>query len=245
MSWILPFLLCLLFAVVSARIGIVIFNAVPAKWLCDYDEQPDAALYGKRLSIWPHGAVFALILFLSFYALSFPYSGTVFYACCIAAVFLLLIAVSDARYTIIPDEFVLALLVPILVIDGYDLIFETEQFHLNWLSPIWGALSGAGLMLLLSLCGKLVFRKEALGFGDVKLFGAAGLLAGFPHVFLLFFMTIFLALFYILFLLLRGKILKDLTLPLGPYICLALLLFLAFHRQIVGFAGWYLSLLSL
>lgn len=239
--------LCIAGAFAAAGLCAAIFNAVPAKWLCDYDEQPDPELSGRRLLFWPHGAVMALILALSFLALYCQYPGADFrfYAGGTAAAILLLIAVSDLKYRIIPNQFVLALLIPAFAFDGYDLSVGNRLFHSGWLSPVLGAAAGAGLMLLLGLFGRLMYRKEALGFGDVKLFGAAGLLAGFPQVFLLFFMTVFLAFFYILYLMIRGKISKNLYLPLGPYICLALLLFLAFHSQILGFEGWYFALLNL
>ena len=141
------------------------------------------------------------------------------------ALLLLLIAVSDYKYSIIPDHFTLVLFFAALTFSSYDLLSGQKLFHSGWLSPILGAAGGAALMLALGFAGRLVYKKEALGFGDVKLFAAAGLFAGFPSVFLIFLLTVFLAFFYIIFLLFRRKITKDLYLPLGPYICLALALF--------------------
>lgn len=237
---------CMIGAFAVSGLCVTVFNALPAKWLCDYGEQPSPELCGKRLFFWPHGIIMTLILAASFLSLSLQNkNGYFFFIACAIVVILLLIAVSDLKYSIIPDQFILALFAAALVFDGYDLFRAGRLFHFEWFSPLLGATAGAGIMLLLGVFGKLLYKKEALGFGDVKLFGTAGFLAGFPDILLLFFMTIFLAFFHIVYLLIRKKISKNIYLPLGPYICLALLLFLAFHSQISTFAGWYFSLLNL
>lgn len=238
---------CIVGAFAGAGLCLAVFNAVPAKWLCDYGEQPEPELEGTRLLFWPHGTGMALILAVSFLLLHRQYSSGnfYFYAGCTVALILLLIAAADLKYRIIPDQFILALLAAALIFDGYDLLGGDRLFHSEWFSPVLGAAAGAGLMFLLGQLGRLAYHKEALGFGDVKLFGAVGLLAGFPQIFLIFFMMIFLAFFYIIVQALRGKQLKNRYLPLGPYICLALFLFLAFRSQITILAGWYFSLLNL
>ena len=40
---------------------------------------------------------------------------------------------------------------------------------------IFGMIAGGGIFLLITLIGGLIYRKEAMGFGDVKLMGALGL----------------------------------------------------------------------
>ena len=156
----------------------------------------------------------------------------------------MLISIADYRYSIIPDQFTLVLLLTATAVTGYDLLSKQHLFIPDWLSPLYGAAAGAGLMLALGLFGKLLYKKEAIGFGDVKLFGAIGILTGFPQILIVFLLTIFLAFFHIIYLLLRKRISKEVYLPLGPYLCLGLLLFLAFNRQINGFFSWYMSLLS-
>nr|WP_319487377.1 A24 family peptidase [uncultured Caproiciproducens sp.] len=237
---------CVFAATVLAKLCVVLFNALPAKWFCDYDEQPGEDLYRKRLFFRPHGIMMAVILSLSFIGMYYQYRGSVFFliACCGAAVILVMIGAADTKYFIIPDQFTLILLLIFAVIAGYDLLSGTHLFNSAWLSPLYGAAAGFGLILLFAVAGRLVYKKEAMGFGDVKLFAAAGLLTGFPHIFAVFFMTIFLALFYIIYLMLHKRITRDLYLALGPYLCLSLLLFLAFHSQIDSFAAWYMSLLN-
>jgi prepilin signal peptidase PulO-like enzyme (type II secretory pathway) len=187
----------------------------------------------------------ALVLTAAFIGMYYQYGGSFyFFAYCFAAIILLMISIADYRYFIIPDQFTLVLLLTAAAVTGYDLLSKQHLFSPDWLSPLYGAAAGAGLMLALGLFGKLRYKKEAIGFGDVKLFGAIGILTGFPQILIVFLLTIFLAFFHIIYLLLRKRISKEVYLPLGPYLCLGLLLFLAFHRQINGFFSWYMSLLS-
>jgi len=236
---------CVVCAFAASKLIVALFNALPAKWLCDYNEQPGAELYGKRLFFRPHGIVITLVLTAAFIGLFYQYGYSFyFFACSFAAVILLLISFADYRYSIIPDQFTLVLLLTATAVTGYDLLSKQHLFSPDWLSPLYGAAAGAGLMLALGLFGKLLYKKEAIGFGDVKLFGAIGILTGFPQILIVFLLTIFLAFFHIIYLLLRKRISKEVYLPLGPYLCLGLLLFLAFNRQINGFCSWYMSLLS-
>lgn len=234
-------------ACVAAGLSVFLFNRIPAGWLCDYGEEPGKNLMGIRLRARPHGLAMALLLTAAFLGIGAQYEGRPFSlaAGCLLAVILLLVSVSDFLYFIIPDQFVLAMLFAASAFSGYDLLSGQKLFHGGWLSPVLGAAAGAGLMLAMGLAGRFVFKKEAMGFGDVKLFAAAGTAAGFPGVFFVFLLTIFSAFFYIVFLVLRRKDIKNLLLPFGPFICLALLLFLIFHAQINSFADWYLSLLMI
>lgn len=240
-------LFCIPAAAVLANLSVGLFNALPARWFCDYDEQPGEDLSRKRLFFKPHGIWMTVALSLSFILIYLQYKGDLFFffAFCAAAVVLPMIAAADSKYFIIPDQFTLVLAVIFAAVSGYDLLSGTRLFHTGWLSPLYGAAAGLILMLLFAVVGRIAYRKEAMGFGDVKLFAAAGILTGFPSFFLVFLMTVFLAFFYIVSLLLRRRPIRNLYLPLGPYLCLSLLLFMAFHRQIESFAVWYMSLLNM
>jgi len=106
-----------------------------------------------------------------------------------------------------------------------------------------GAICGGAVMLLLGLLGKIIYKKEAMGFGDVKLFAALGLFVGPVQIMIVFLMTILLAGLHFSYLILRKNMQGNRYLPFGPYICTAFLLFLAFHSQIDAGVLWYFSLL--
>ncbi len=50
------------------------------------------------------------------------------------------------------------------------------------INMILGMLVGAGIFLAITLIGGLVYGKEAMGFGDVKLMGALGLYFGLSNI---------------------------------------------------------------
>jgi prepilin signal peptidase PulO-like enzyme (type II secretory pathway) len=236
---------CVVCGCFLAFLSLRVLNGLPAKWLCDYGEEPDEELLSKeRFHIKPYGIILAASLILSFVLCFLQYgTGITFFCVCAESALLILIALCDAKYTVIPDQFTLFLLVPSLVSACNDLFWGGKVFHTHILLPLLGAVCGGAIMLLLSLLGKIIYKKEALGFGDVKLFAMLGFFAGPVQILLVFLMTVLLAGFHFAYLILRKKIDGSRYLPFGPYICTAFLLFLAFHIQIDTGVAWYLSLL--
>lgn len=241
------FFIMLLFvcsAIAVSALLIKLFNALPAKWFCDYDEQPGEELYRKRLFWKPHGLVMSFFLTVSFIGMHLRFHGFHFFLYCFACIVLLLIGISDSKYQIIPDAFSFALFLAAFIRAAYAFLHGASAKS-AFLSPLLGAACGAGILLFLGLIGRLLFKKEAMGMGDVKLFGAIGFLTGFPQILFIFFLAIFLAFFHIIYLALCKKRLRGLYLPLGPYLCLAVLFFLTFQTQWEALFRWYAELLFL
>jgi len=130
---------------------------------------------------------------------------------------LLAMSLIDADHFIIPDVISLPLIplgiIAAVVLDFWDLA------PVSLPSSIFGATAGAGVMLAIALLGRLLFGREAMGMGDVKLVAAIGawqgLLPALP-------LTIFLgsllgSIFGITSTLVRGG--KPPKLPFGPYLC--------------------------
>jgi prepilin signal peptidase PulO-like enzyme (type II secretory pathway) len=132
---------------------------------------------------------------------------------------LLIIALADKKYMIIPDQFVILLA---LTAFGY------IPYHQSILAPLWGALIGGACMLAIGITGKLIFKKEALGFGDVKLFAAVGLVTGPFGVAMILAASSFLSCIAFGIGLLRKKIKRADTLPLGPFIAVSTAVYLVF-----------------
>lgn len=161
-----------------------VINKVPAKWLCDYNETPSAELLtGKRVSYKKTGIIVSVVMSLALAMCRIQFNkGQDIYFVLLAVImfFAVMIAVSDFKYTIIPDQFTAALGVVGLALSTYDLVSGSKVLHNNWWSPIVGALIGAAVMILIDLLGMWIYKQDGMGFGDVKLFFAVGLFTGFP-----------------------------------------------------------------
>jgi len=84
---------------------------------------------------------------------------------------LLGIALSDARTYIIPDEFTLGGTV-------IGLAFAFAPGTIGWKRALLGAALGFGLLWLVAVLGKMAFRKEAMGGGDIKMMMMVGAFLG-------------------------------------------------------------------
>ncbi|MCQ2545765.1 MAG: A24 family peptidase [Clostridia bacterium] len=153
----------------------------------------------------------------------------------IACWILLIIALADLKYMIIPDQFVLLLAVSAVGFTPYfrhiNEITRTGQgpagtehyWPVETLGafgePLIGCAIGAGFMLLCALAGRLIFRQQAFGFGDVKLCGAMGLVLGVNGIVASMAAAIIISGFVAAAGLVAGKYRAGQQKPLGPYLC--------------------------
>lgn len=236
---------CILAGFAAGSLGTAAFNRVPAEWLCDCGEKPGAELLGRRVSQKREGLVLGTALALSFvlFRLQYGADSPVFWLTSLEAVPLVLAALADAKYGILPDQFLLFLLPPAAANLIFDLA-DGRAFYGGAASPFLGAACGAALLLLLGLAGKLASGAEAVGFGDVKLTAALGFFFGFPRVFAVFLLAILFAGIHFSILILRKKIGRGSYRPLGPYLCAAFLFAAAFRGGIDAAAARYWNLLG-
>ena len=86
------------------------------------------------------------------------------------------------------------------------------------INMVLGMLAGAGMFLALTLLGGLIYGKEAMGLGDVKLMGALGLYFGLANIVIVSLIS-FLIGAVLSILLIVFKIKKmDEYIPFGPFI---------------------------
>jgi leader peptidase (prepilin peptidase) / N-methyltransferase len=94
---------------------------------------------------------------------------------------LLGIALTDARTYIIPDQFTLGGLV-------IGLLLSLAPGGLEPLQSVIGAALGFGLLWLVAVVGEWVFRKPAMGGGDIKMMAMVGAFLGWQGVLLTIFL---------------------------------------------------------
>jgi len=207
--------------ILAGNSAVVIFNRMPAHWLCDYNEQPGEELTQRdrqRLKSYPWKLTFSVIFTLCAIKMAL-YDWQYAIVAILSIWALLIIAVADKKYMIIPDQFVILLALTAVCY---------VPFHSSFLSPLWGALIGGGVMLLIGFAGKLIFKKETLGFGDVKLFAAVGLMTGPVGVSIILVACSFLSCIDFAVLLIRKKIKKTDMMPVGPYVAFSTAFYLVF-----------------
>ena len=104
-----------------------------------------------------------------------------------------------------------------------------------------GAAFGFGLFFAIALAGRLVFGKEAMGGGDLKLMLGVGAFLGIPGVVLTLFLGSIGGTLIAIPMLLKGRTSMGNTLPFGCFLCPAAALCVFYGNEI---ARWYLGLLT-
>ncbi len=202
----------IVFGILAGFGAVYIFNKMPARWLCDYGEKPAPELedpYVQRVKGFPWRWIYAagfscLMVRLTFFDVQF--AAAALFACWA----MLIIGLADLKYMIIPDQFVIMLALT---------AFGFVPYHHSVLQPLAGALIGGGAMLMIGVIGGAAAGKQALGFGDVKLFASLGLILGATGTVAVLIGTSLLSGAAAAAALAAKRLKKDDVRPLGPYIC--------------------------
>jgi leader peptidase (prepilin peptidase)/N-methyltransferase len=96
----------------------------------------------------------------------------------IFATILLGVAITDARYYIIPDGFTITGFLWLLASSLIGLVMGEQLFFASPVDALFGACVGAGSIAIVAWLGEAALRKEAMGFGDVTLMAMAGAALG-------------------------------------------------------------------
>ena len=133
----------------------------------------------------------------------------------------------DLEHLILPDRVTLGGILIGLTISGFrpSLHGETEVMRgLLWSSL--GAFSGWMILWSMAILGKFVLKKDAMGFGDVKLLGAIGAFLGTKAVlFTILGSSLVGSLIGITLVLMKKKKMQS-RIPYGPYLALAALVWI-------------------
>ena len=128
----------------------------------------------------------------------------------------------DFEHLIIPDRVTLGGIAAGLVLSPLipSLHNETHALHsLGW--SALGTLLGAFILWALAVVGKMIFRKDAMGMGDVKLLGAIGAFMGWRAVLFNVLASSLAGSLVGISLVLVGRKKMQSRIPYGPYIALA------------------------
>ncbi len=130
---------------------------------------------------------------------------------------LLSIFVIDYKHQIIPNRLTLTMFEIGLV---FAFIYGLSNIAIS-INMILGMVAGAGIFLLITLLGGLVYGKEAMGFGDVKLMGCLGLWFGLSEIIIIALMSFLIGAILSIILLVTRIKKSDEYIPFGPFIVLS------------------------
>ena len=125
--------------------------------------------------------------------------------------------VIDYEEQIIPNRLTLALFEI-----GLLFAFIGGTVNLSFLiDRLLGLAIGGGIFLIITLIGGLIAGKEAMGFGDVKLMGALGIIFGAYNIIIISILSFLLAAIISIILIASKKKKSSEYIPFGPFIVIA------------------------
>lgn len=229
------------FGILCTTLMAVILNKMPAKCFCDYDETPGSQHNAPRAGKW------ALTVSAFVLASVFPVLYTRFglslktAAFCLFSAVLIMIALSDIRFCIIPDELIIA-----GCILSAAAVFPDILSGPDWavrLAPVLGAAVGAGIILAINALGRLLYKKDALGMGDLKLMVVCGIACGPSGTAMAILCGILGAGIWFAVGIARKRVSGESYMPLGPFLIFGTLFILCFRPMVDAFLAWYISLI--
>ena len=207
----------------------------------------------KISALYPITEIVTGIVFLSLFHSVLMVKGDLICAYIFYLIFCCLLIVGsivDLKLYIIPNEItytglILAPIAGLLCVGSRNLNSAQGYFDNSvnqWMASLQTTMIGVfvagGMIYLCGVIGKLVFRKDAMGFGDVKLMGVIGGFIGWKLAVATFFLAPFFGLLFGIPRLIskRGKMI-----PYGPFLSLAAFICLLFQDVTLGIIDNYLD----
>ena len=141
----------------------------------------------------------------------------------------------DLEHYILPDRVTIGGMVAGVVLSP---LVPELHFTASWstalLRSVLGLAVGFGGLWLIAILGELAFKKEAMGFGDVKLMGAIGAFFGWKAVlFVLLSASLFGSIVGVGLIVLGKRQLQG-RIPFGPFLALGTLIWMFWGRALVS-----------
>ena len=185
---------------------------------------------GKKIALrYPVVELLSAIIFLGLfiiYGMCLKYILSLIVFCSLLVIFF-----SDVETKIIPNEMVIT-----LIIAGILSLVESRAY----LNAMWGFIFGGGSLLIIGFLGEKIYKKEAMGGGDIKLAAALGLILGLNNTILMLFLSFIIGSILAIFVMISFKKgIKD-YIPFGPAIVISASITYFFSDLIIS---WYLGYL--
>jgi leader peptidase (prepilin peptidase) / N-methyltransferase len=174
---------------------------------------------GEKISFQYPLIEFITALTFLFVAVKYPFSPLILLYFYFAFV-LIVISGVDFFWQIIPDFFSVSLIALGLLSSAFNPQLGPDP-KTRLLNSLLGTLIGGGVLLLMGYLGQLVFKKEAMGGGDVKLLAGVGAMLGWHKALSTLVIASFFGSFIGITLILAKKMSRKDYIPFGPYLAFA------------------------
>jgi len=139
----------------------------------------------------------------------------------------------DFEHFIIPDSVTIGGMIAGPILSAFcPMLHGQEIWWKGLMHSSIGLLVGFGTLFAIAELGTRAFKKEAMGFGDVKLMGAIGAFLGWKAVLFTVFASSMLGSIVGVFLILFGGVKMQSRIPFGPYICAGATIWMFWGNQI-------------
>ncbi|MBK5254080.1 MAG: prepilin peptidase [Peptostreptococcaceae bacterium] len=219
---IIKLIIVIMASIIMGNGAVVAFNHMPIKWFLEEGKEPSPGLLDasrQRITStpwkWILVALFSAISIYLILTTSIIYTISV-----IVVLWLLLIAsISDIKYSIIPDQITM-----LIAVSGIGFVI----LHEKWTDQLYGALIGFLLLMAVFGIGRLIYHKDAVGGGDIKMFASLGLVLGVGGILMVFIISTFLSAVHFAYLIIAKRAKPGETRPMMPYIFMAFTIYVVF-----------------
>lgn len=151
---------------------------------------------------------------------------------------LIIISISDIKYYIIPDEVLMVGVILIMAELIINTIINKLDIYNGILTHILNGLGSFAILYLFKSLGDIVFKKESLGGGDIKLLFLIGMVLGFDMSIVTIFIAAFIALPLSIISLIKNN---NNVLPFGPYLSIASVIILLSRLDLNSILNFFVN----
>ncbi|MEG0013931.1 MAG: A24 family peptidase [Cellulosilyticaceae bacterium] len=174
----------------------------------------------------------AILYGVSIYNLGITLQGIMI---CILISFMIVLSVVDMRYMLLPTKVIVAGSSVAMGIRLIGSMFYRDTDFL--LQGIWGGVVGYGILALLFFASVYLFKKESMGYGDVRYLGMIGVFTSWQVVLLTLFIGSLIGSVYGIIQLRVRK--ESEPFPFGPFMSLGALISIFYGMSLIG---WYMNM---